>query len=81
MARLAPRFLTPKNPPQKVYVGPFFLRVLSQEMRHIHFFLGAQNGGLGWGQKVYVEMISALFPSLTIGSTQKKRENHLFWQV
>ena len=32
-----------KNPPEKVYVGPF--GVLAQEMRHIEFFLflGAQN--------------------------------------
>ena len=40
--------------------------VLSQEMRHINFFLGAQNGGvLGGGQKVYVEKVYVLFPSLS----------------
>ena len=33
----------PKNPPEKVRVGPFFC-VLSQDMRHINFFLGAQQG-------------------------------------
>ena len=39
MARLEP----PLNDFEKVYVGPFF-GALSQEMRHINFFLGAQNG-------------------------------------
>ena len=35
-------------------------------MRHINFFLGAQNGGLGWGgKKVYVEKVHVLLPSLT----------------
>ena len=37
----------PKSP-EKVYVGPFFKCVLSQEMRHIIFFLGAP---FGWGPK------------------------------
>ena len=41
-------------------------RVLSQEMRHINFFRGAQNGAFGGGgQKVYVEKVYVLFPSLT----------------
>ena len=43
MARLGPPFWL-KNPAEKVYVGPSFC-VLSQEMRHINFFLGDQNGG------------------------------------
>ena len=39
-----------KNPPETVYVGPFF-GVLSQEMRHMNFFLGAQMGGFWVGPK------------------------------
>ena len=53
----------PKFPPEKVYVDPFFC-VLSQEMRHINFFLGPKWGVLGGGQKVYVEKVYVLFPSL-----------------
>ena len=45
MARLGPPFLTQKIP-QNVYMSPF-LCVLSQEMRHINLFLGAQMGRFG----------------------------------
>ena len=46
----------PKNPPENVYVGPFSAPIprkyaLSQEMRHINFFLGAQNGAFWRGPK------------------------------
>ena len=39
-------FLTPKIPPKKVYV--------SQEIRHINFFLGAQNWGFWVGAKKFM---------------------------
>ena len=65
MARLGPPFW-PQNPPEKSLCGSFFLRPF-QEMRHINFFLGAQNGGvLGGGQKVYVEDVYVLFRPPTI---------------
>ena len=57
MACLGPPFWT-QNPPEKVYVGPFFC-VLSQEMRHIM----SKSGVLGGGQKVYVEKKYGLFLS------------------
>ena len=63
MARLGPRFRPPKSP-EKVYVYVPLLRSF-QEMRHINFFLGAQNRGLlCGGQKVYVEKVYVLFLSL-----------------
>ena len=53
MARLGPPF-DAKNPPEKVYVGPIFFCVLSQEMRHINFFLGAQIGVFWVGAKKFM---------------------------
>ena len=58
-----------QNLPEKVHVGGLFSCILSQEMRHINFFvLGGQNGGF-WvgGKKVYVEHVcmALLFLSLT----------------
>ena len=58
-------FLTPKIPLKKFMWVPFV--ILSQEMRHINFFLGAQIGVFFfWGgcQKVHVEKVCALCPSL-----------------
>ena len=50
----------PKNPPKKFMWVPFC--VLSQEMRHINFLSGGPKwGGLGGGQKVYVEKVYVLF--------------------
>ena len=58
MARLGAREppFWPKNPPEKVYVDGSLFCVLSQEMRHMHFFWGPKIGVFfGRGQKVYVE--------------------------
>ena len=63
MARLGPRF-GPKIPPEKVYVGPFFLRSFPGNEAH-KLFLGAQNWVFwGEGQKVYVEKVYVLFGPL-----------------
>ena len=40
----------PPKSPRKSSCGSFF-GVLSQETRHINFFLGAQSGCFGWGPK------------------------------
>ena len=55
--------LTPKIPPKRS-----LFCVLSQEMRRINLFLGAQKigGFLGGGQRVYVEKVYVLFPPLKI---------------
>ena len=58
-------FLTPKIPPQQVYVGPF-LRSFPGNEAHKHFSGGPKWGILGGGQKVYVENIYVLCPSLTL---------------
>ena len=59
-------FLTPKIRPKKFMFMSLFC-VLSQEMRHINFFSGGQNG-VFWvgGHKVYVEKVYVLFRSLSI---------------
>ena len=49
MARLG-AFLTPQNPPDKVFVGPC-LRPFPGNEAHKLFFLGAQHGDFGWGPK------------------------------
>ena len=49
MAHLGTPVLIPKSP-RKSLCGSLFC-VLSQEMRHINFFLGAKVGGFGWGPK------------------------------
>ena len=55
-------FLNPQIPLIKFMWVPFC--VLSQEMRHINFFLwGPKWGVWGGGQKVYVEKVYVLFPS------------------
>ena len=59
MARLKPPFW-PENPPQKVYVH---FCVLSQEMRHVNFFLGPQSRVFWVGAKNYVERVYVLFLS------------------
>ena len=59
-------FLTPNPPEKKVYAGPFF-GVLSQEMRHINFFLGAQNGVFRVGcKKVMLKKLMCSFCSLSM---------------
>ena len=60
--------MTPKSP-EKVYVYVPLLLILSQETRHINFFLGGPPkwGVLGGGQKVYVEKVYALFLSINCG--------------
>ena len=63
MARLGPRFLTPKSPRRKFMWVPF--GILSQETRHI-IFLRAQKGVLGGGHKVYLGKVYVLFPSLIL---------------
>ena len=59
MTRLEPPF-DPKIPPKIVYVGPLF-GVLSQEIRHTSFFLGAQMGGrfLGGHKKLMLKSLCA----------------------
>ena len=52
MARLGP-LLDPKNPPEKVYVGPFFASFPGNEA-HKLFFWGAQNGGFWVGVKKFM---------------------------
>ena len=72
MARFRTPFLTPKTPP-KVYVGPF-LCVLSQEMRHIIYFLGVQNGVFWVGPKEFTLkkfMCETCFGPLFAGSAAK----------
>ena len=52
--------MTPRIP-RKSLCGSLFC-VLSQEMRHINFFLGGPKWGvLGEGQKVYVEIVYVFF--------------------
>ena len=63
MARLGP-FFDPQNAPERVYVGPFLCSFPGNEAHKL--FSGAQNGGFGWGKKVYVEKVYVLFLSLTI---------------
>ena len=58
MSRLGPRF-GPRNPPVKLFCVP------SQEMRHINFLSGGPEWGvLAGGQKIYVERVYVLLPSL-----------------
>ena len=53
MARLGPLFGS-QNPPEKVYVGPFFRPFPGNEARN--FFSGGRKWGvLGGSQKVYLE--------------------------
>ena len=52
-------FLTPKSPRKKLCGSPFC--VLSQEMRHIIFFLGAQNGVFWVGVKKFMLKKSCAF--------------------
>ena len=60
-------FLTPRIPPKKFMWVPF-LCSFPKKIRHMNFFLGAQNGGFwGGGQKVYVEKVYVLFPSPIVG--------------
>ena len=54
----------PKNPPEKVYVGPFFLRSFPGNEAHKLFSGGPKWRVLGGGQKVYVENIYVLFRPL-----------------
>ena len=73
----APSF-DPKIPPKKFMWVPF--GVLSLEMRHINFFLGAQAGGVsggGGGRKVEVEKVYVFFPSLRVASeSYRGNSNH-----
>ena len=57
MAHLGPPFRPPRNSPEKSLCGSLCC-VLSQELRHMNFFLGFQTGAF-WagGQKVYVEKV------------------------
>ena len=51
----------PKLPLKKCLCGSPFC-VLSQEVRHINFFLGAQKGAFGGGgRKVHVEKFDVFF--------------------
>ena len=79
MARLGPRFWPPKSPWKSLCGSPFF--VLSQEMRHINFFLGAQKWGF-WGgrQKVYVAKVYVLFPPLIKTLVLLDSALELFWR-
>ena len=52
MARLGPPFWPPKSPPKKFMWVPFC--ILSQELRHINFFRGAQNGAFWVGAKKFM---------------------------
>ena len=76
MARLGPRFGPPKSP-RKSLCGSLFC-VLSQEMRHINFFLGAQNGVFWAGAKKFMlkhfmrffgplELLAAICPKVPEG--------------
>ena len=69
-------FLTPQKTPKK-FMLMCLLCVLSQEVRHINFFLGAQNGGLGGGQKVYVKRVYVFFLSLTVDRRTTTNQNKL----
>ena len=59
MARLGHRVLDPKSL-RKVYVSPFFA-FLSQEMRHINFFLGPKIGDVRWGKKFMLKKFMCFF--------------------
>ena len=60
-------FLTPKIPPEKVYVGPFFRSFPGSEAYKLFSGGGGcKIGVLGGGQKVYVEKVYVLFPSPTL---------------
>ena len=63
MARLGPRFGPPKSP-EKVYVYVPLLRSFPANEAHKLFSGGPKSGVLGGGQKVYVEKVYVLFPSL-----------------
>ena len=52
----------PKIPSKKFMWVPFC--ALSQETRHIIFSGGLKSGVSGGGQRVYVEKVYVLFPSL-----------------
>ena len=54
MARLGPPF-SPLNPPRKKLCGSLFC-VLSEEMRHVNFFLGAQNEVFWVGAKKFMSV-------------------------
>ena len=56
------------NSPRKSLCGSLFC-ALSQEMRHINFFWAPKRGVLGGGQKVYLEKVYVLFPSLIFGGS------------
>ena len=70
MARLGPRFGPPKSP-EKVYVYVPLLRSFPGNEAHKLFLGGPKSGVLGGGQKVYVEKVYVLFPSLNRGVLQK----------
>ena len=62
MARLRPPF-RPKNPPEKVYVGPF-LRPFPGNEAHKLFSKGPKWGVLGGGQKVMLKKFMCFFGPL-----------------
>ena len=62
MARSGPPFRPPKSP-------------RTQEMRHINFFLGAQNGGFGRGPKSWCWKSLCAF---SVGYTRQAREIYNF---
>ena len=57
-------FLVPQNPPEKSLCGSPFC-VLSQEIRLINFYLGAQDGGFRVGaKKLMSKKFMCFFPFL-----------------
>ena len=62
MARLGPVF-DPQNPPKKFMWVPF-LRPFPGNEAHTTFSWGPKSGVSGGGQKVYVEKVYVLSPSL-----------------
>ena len=67
MFRLGPPFCPPKSPRKSLCGSPFC--VLSQEMRHINFFLGAQHKGFRAGAKKFMlKKFICLFCPLTKGT-------------
>ena len=69
LARLGPRFGPPESP-EKVYVYVPLLRSFPGNEAHKLFSGGPNLGVLGGGQKVYVEKVYVLFPSLRKGVWQ-----------
>ena len=59
-------FLTPQNPPKKVYVGPFLRSFQGNEAHKL--FLGAQNGGFWVGAKKFMLKTNYVICGLRVGT-------------